>query len=102
MKNLSISSQKCFCVSWKKNQSTFPTDIVEMESNFKYEETQINNDVLKQVIEYKLPISYEMNCLYIVFAFDLETCNVEYSEYCESYAAGVYHLIYYIVVLMEI
>ena len=33
-----------------------------------------------------------MNCLNIVFAFDRETCNVEYSEYCESYAAGVYHL----------
>ena len=42
--------------------------------------------------EYKFPISYEMNCLYNVFAFDLETCNVEYSEYCEPYAAGVYHL----------
>ena len=32
-----------------------------------------------------------MNCLYIVFAFNLETCNVEESEYCEPYAAGVYH-----------
>ena len=44
------------------------------------------------MIEYKFPISYEMNCLYNVFAFDLETCNVEYSEYCEPYAAGAYHL----------
>ena len=25
---------------------------------------------------------------------DLETCNVDYSEYCESYAAGVNHPIY--------
>ena len=33
-----------------------------------------------------------MNCFHIVFAFDLETCNNENSEYCESYAAGVYHL----------
>ena len=33
-----------------------------------------------------------MNCLYNVFALDLETCNVEYSKYCEPYAAGVYHL----------
>ena len=32
-----------------------------------------------------------MNCLYNVFAFDRETCNIEYSEKCESYAAGVYH-----------
>ena len=29
--------------------------------------------------------------MYNVFAFDLETCNVEDSEYCEPYAAGVYH-----------
>ena len=33
-----------------------------------------------------------MNCLYSVVAFDLETCTFEISEYCESYAAGVYHL----------
>ena len=33
-----------------------------------------------------------MNFLYKFFAFDLETCDVEYSEYCEPYAAGVYHL----------
>ena len=43
------------------------------------------------MVEYKFSISYEVNCLYNVFAFDLETCNVEYSEYCEPYAAGVYH-----------
>ena len=41
-----------------------------------------------------------MNCLYNVFAFDLEACNVEYSKYCESYAAGVYHLNNYIGVLL--
>ena len=33
-----------------------------------------------------------MNCLYNVLAFDLETSNVESSEFCESYGAGVYHL----------
>ena len=33
-----------------------------------------------------------MNCLYNLLAFDRETCNVECSEYSESYAAGVYHL----------
>ena len=44
------------------------------------------------MIEYKFSISYEMNCLYNVFAFDLETCNVEFSKYCESYWAGVYYL----------
>ena len=45
------------------------------------------------MVEYKFSISYEVICLYNAFAFDLETCNVEYSEYCEPYAAGVYHLI---------
>ena len=81
-----------FCVIWKNNQSTFSDAIKEIENNFRYDETQINDNILNQVIEYKFPISYEMNCLYNVFAFDLETCNVEYSEYCEPYAAGVYHL----------
>ena len=42
------------------------------------------------VIEYRFPISYEMNCSINVFAYDLETCNVDYSEYCEPYGAGVY------------
>ena len=81
-----------FCVIRKKNQSSLPDAIEEMENNFKYEETQINDDILQQFIEYMLPISYEMNCLYNVFAFDLETCNEEYSEYCEPYGAVVYHL----------
>ena len=35
---------------------------------------------------------YEKNCLYNVFAFDLETCNVEFSEYSEAYGDGVHHL----------
>ena len=30
--------------------------------------------------------------MYDVFAFDLETCNLEIQPFCESYAAGVYHL----------
>ena len=30
--------------------------------------------------------------MYVVFAFDLETYNVEKQLYCEPYAAGVYHL----------
>ena len=33
-----------------------------------------------------------MNDLYGVIAFDVETCNVEYSEYCESIAADMYQL----------
>ena len=66
---------------WKTNQSAFPDAIQEMEKNSdtkRYEEIQINDIILQQVIEYKFPISDEMNCLYNVFAFDLETCNVEH------------------------
>ena len=81
------------CVIWKLNRGTKPLDaVVEIENSFRYEETQINYNILKQVVEYKFPITFEMNCLYNVFAFDRETCNVENSEYCESYAAGVYIL----------
>ena len=44
------------------------------------------------MIEYKFPISYERTCFYNVFIFDIETCNFEFSEYCESIVAGLYHL----------
>ena len=81
-----------FWVIWKTNQSAFSDAIEEIEINFRYEETQINDIIIKKVIEYKFPISYEMNCVYNVFAFDLETCNIEYSEYCEPYSVVVYHL----------
>ena len=30
--------------------------------------------------------------MFVVFAFGLETCNVENQLYCEAYEAGVYHL----------
>ena len=33
-----------------------------------------------------------MNFLYDLFAFDLETCNLECPENCEPHAGGVYHL----------
>ena len=32
------------------------------------------------------------NCLYSIFAFNLENCNVGSSEVCESHAAGAYYL----------
>ena len=85
-------SQNHFCVIWKTNQSTFPDAIKEIESNFRYEQTQINDNTLQQVIEEKFPISFEMNCLYNVTAFDLETGNVAYTEYVETFAAGSYQL----------
>ena len=66
--------------------------VVGRENNFGYEETQVNDNKVKQVVEYQFPITYEINCLYNVFAFALETCNVENSKFCDSYAAGVCHL----------
>ena len=85
--------KKHFCVLWKLNRRTSLLDaIVEIENNFRYEETQINHNISKQLIEYKFPISYEMNCLCNAFGFDLESYIFENSQYCESYGAGVYHL----------
>ena len=46
-----------FCVIWKDNQSSFSDAIEEMENFHRYEETQINNNNLKQVIENNSPIS---------------------------------------------
>ena len=40
-----------FCVIWKTNQSTFTDAIKERENNFRYEETQINDNILQQVVE---------------------------------------------------
>ena len=81
-----------FCVIWKLDRKIDLLDAVDqIENNFQQEETQINNNKVKQVVEYIFPISYEINCLYSVIAFDLEICNFENSEYCVSYAAGVYH-----------
>ena len=85
-------SQQYFLRYLEKQSIKFLDAIKEIENNFRYEETQINYNILQKVIENKFPIYYDMDCQYDVFAFDLETCNVEYSEYCESYAAGVYHL----------
>ena len=51
-----------------------------MENIPRNEETQIDENIFKQMIEYNFSISYELNCFYNVFAFDLETCIVECSE----------------------
>ena len=85
-----ISTIIISCVIRKVNQKSFPDATKEFEENF---ESNENSDVIsKEVIEYKFPLSYEKNCLFPVFAFDRETCNVENQLYCEAYAADVYHL----------
>ena len=63
-----------------------------MEKNFEYQPNHITDNILKQVVEYKFPISNERDCLFAVFSFDLETVNVSDQEFCETYAAGCYHL----------
>ena len=76
------------CYSEKK-RSTFPDAKKELEENFKYQDNQFSDIILKQVEEYKFPIPNDKNCMHAVFAFDLQTCNVENQFYCEAYAAGV-------------
>ena len=87
-----IIHENHFCVIWKTKKTSFTNAIKELEDNFKYEANQISDNILKQVQEYKFPISNEKDCLYAVFAFDLETANVDYKQYCVPYASGCYHL----------
>ena len=79
------------CVLRKINQSTYPDPMKELEENFIQESNETADVISKKIIECKFPISYEKNCMFAVFAFDVETCNVENQLYCEAYAAGVYH-----------
>ena len=81
-----------FCLIWKTKNTTFTDAIKELKNNFKYEANQISHNILKHVQKYKFPISNEKDCLYAVFAFDLETANVDFKQYCDPYAAGCYHL----------
>ena len=84
--------QNHFCVIWKTVKTNFTDAIEELEKNFEYQPNHITDNILKQVVEYKFPISTEKDCLFGVFSFDLETVNVPYQEFCEPYAAGCYHL----------
>ena len=61
-----------FCLIWKTKKTNFTHAVKELEDNFKYEANQISDNILKQVQEYKFPISNEKDCLYAVFAFDLK------------------------------
>ena len=72
--------------------TTFTDAIRELENNFEYEVHHFSDNILKQVAEYKSPKSNEKNFLCAVFSFDVETVNVPYQEFCETYAAGCYHL----------
>ena len=64
----------------------------ELEDNFECEPNHITDNILKQVQEYKFPISNKKDCLFAVFSFDLEFVNMPYQEFCETYAAGCYQL----------
>ena len=81
-----------FCVIWKREKTNFTDAIKEIEKDFEYQPNHINDNNLKQVVEYKFPIFNEKDCLFAVFSFDLETVNMPYQAFCETYAAGCYHL----------
>ena len=88
-----IMHNNIFCVIRKRNRSTFPDAIKELEENFRYEDNQIYGTFFfEKAEEYKIPTSNVKNCRFAVFAFDLETCNVENDINCEAYAAIVYHV----------
>ena len=62
-----------FCVIRKKNRSTFPDAMKELEENIKYEDKEFSGTILKQREKYKFRTTDDKNCMYAVFAFDLET-----------------------------
>ena len=77
---------------WKTINTTFTDAIKGSENKFEYEPNHNSDNISKQVVEYKFPISNEKDCLFALFSIDLETVNVSYQEICEVYAAGCYHL----------
>ena len=77
---------------WKTIKTTFTDAIKELKNKFDYEPNHISDNFLKQVVEYKFPISNEKDCLFAVFSFDVENVYVQYQEFCETYVAGCYHL----------
>ena len=48
-----------FCLIWKTKNTNFTDAIKELEDNFKCEANEISDNILKQVQEYKFPISNE-------------------------------------------
>ena len=66
-----------FCVIWKTKRTTFINAIKELEDNFEYEPNHITDNILKQVQEYKFPISNEKDCLFAVFSYDLDIFDRE-------------------------
>ena len=78
-----------FCVIWKREKTNSTDAIKELEKNFEYQPNHINEKLLKQVVEFKFPISNEKDCLLAVFSFDLETVNLPYQEFCETHAQQV-------------
>ena len=77
---------------WKMEKTNFTDAIKQLEKISEYQPNHITDNILKQVVEYKFPISSEKDCLFAVFSFDLETVTVPYQGFCETYAPGCYHL----------
>ena len=72
-----------FCLISKTINTSFTDAIKELGNNFEYEPNHNTDYILKQVVEYKFPISKEKDCLFAVFLFHFETVNVPYQEFCE-------------------
>ena len=89
-KNICVYIRKNhYCVIWKKNRKdSLLNGVDEIEKNFKYVKTKINENNLKQRIRYRFPKHETIDQLKNVFVFDLETHNDQ--EFAEAYAARLY------------
>ena len=74
---------------WRKiRKDSLLNGVEEIDKNFKYVENKINENNKKQRIRYRFHKHETIDQLENVFVFDLETVN--YQEFAEGYAAGLY------------
>ena len=81
--------KKPYCVVWKQNgKNALVKGVDEIERNFNYFKSKINEINLSQRIRYRFPKHEKIEQLEYVFVFDLETYNDQ--KFAEAYAAGLY------------
>ena len=77
------------CVIGKKNRKdSLLNGVEETDKNFKYVKIIVNENNLKQKIQYRFPKHETIDQLENVFVFDIELHNDQ--DFAEAYAAGLY------------
>ena len=68
-----------FCLIWKTTNTNFTDAIKELENNFEYEANHNFENILKQVVEYKFPISIEniVCSRFFLSILKLLTCHIK-------------------------